>query len=492
MLQLVNIHKNFGPVVALAGVNLTAAAGSIQGIVGENGAGKSTLMKILTGYLSRTSGDIFLGGQSLAMSSPRDARRAGIGMLYQEPLDFPQLSILDNFLAGAKPYRRKEGIARLAALNHQFGFELTPEQLVETLTIGERQQLEFLRLIDEGVNILILDEPTTGISDIQKNLLFLALNRLKQQNATILLVSHKLEEIDQLCDQVTVLNGGQVVEQQNQPFDRARILEKMFSGTIGGTTKPRERRSGKPILQFTDVSSSVGRSGLDGVSITIRQGEIVGLAGVDGSGQSTFLKICCGLLRPERGTAIRFDRNIDVVSYRDQYFNASQRTIFLPADRLNEGLFANLTIREHHLLAGNAHKLLKSSTGTTRTTSLIEQFSIKGNAATEAAALSGGNQQRLLLSLIPEQSRLILLEQPTRGLDVHSAAWTWEFLQQRTDIGATIVFASPELDEILSNASRVVVFFGGRIILDRPVSEVTQEIIAKAITGATVQEPHHV
>ena len=172
MLQLIKIHKNFGNTHALAGADLTAAPGSIHGIVGENGAGKSTLMKILTGYLARTSGDILLDGQPLAIHSPKDARRAGIGMLYQEPLDFPQLSILDNFLAGSKPYRRQEGIARLAELNRQFGFKLSWNHAVATLTIGERQQLEILRLIDEGVKILILDEPTTEISAIQKSLLF--------------------------------------------------------------------------------------------------------------------------------------------------------------------------------------------------------------------------------------------------------------------------------------------------------------------------------
>lgn len=482
MIELVDIYKSFAKIEALKGVNLKAESGTIHGIVGENGAGKSTLMKVLTGFISKTRGDILFRGCNIVLKSPKDANTLGIGMLYQEPLDFPQLSVLDNFMAGGKEktFSSADQQEKLARLCETFGFDLNPNTRVEDLTVGERQQLELMRLISNGVEVLILDEPTTGISERQQELLFSALQTLKEEGAAIFIVSHKLEEIDRLCDKVTVLRHGLVAATQEQPFDRDDLLQAMFNSLPEHQPPPPKESFGPPVLQFDRIVSTVGRSGLKEVSISIQEGEVVGMAGVDGSGQSLFLKAACGLLQPDQGSVFRFGEKLLTT-----YGRKNRSTVFLPADRLTEGLFSGMTIREHHLLSDSHNDFLTSSTGLVQSRRAIKTYNIKGTPETEVGELSGGNQQRLLLSLIPKDVRLILMENPTRGLDVQSAAWTWQHLHQRLGLEGVIVFASPDLEEIMEQASRVLVFYNGGIVLDKATHDTTYQELSKAITGQT-------
>ncbi|MFH0783049.1 MAG: ATP-binding cassette domain-containing protein [Pseudomonadota bacterium] len=482
MIRLTNIHKTFGKTQALTNVSLKAEARSIHGIVGENGAGKSTLMKVLTGFTGKSCGDIFIKGQKARLDSPKDALRLGIGMLYQEPLDFPQLSVLENFMAGRATFAPTKARAELTRLAATFGFSLEPNSRVQNLTVGERQQLELLRLIGDGAKILILDEPTTGISEEQQNVLFSALRRLRESGTTIFLVSHKLDIIDQLCDTVTVLRHGRVVTTRQRPFDREALLHAMFDSLPEHLPPPEKKSAKTPVLEFDQVVSSGGRSGLQKVSLTIRAGEVVGLAGIDGSGQSLFLKTACGLAMPKSGRVLRFGAPL-----RGQDQGLCRTTVFLPADRLKEGLFSGMTIREHHLLATSGSGSLTSATGLADTQRAIVLHDIKGYPETSVEDLSGGNQQRLLLSLIPKEVRLILMENPTRGLDVHSAVWTWRYLHSRLKTDGAIVFASPDLEELTSQASRIVVFFNGRIILDTPTRSTDYRTLSGAITGQVEQ-----
>lgn len=472
MIKLCNIHKQFGTVKALQGVSLHIHPGSIHGIIGENGAGKSTLMKILTGFIAKTSGNILLEGREISLKTPEDARAAGIGMLYQEPLDFPRLSVIDNFMAAAADGSKKRQTKHLIRLCGKFGFTLDPAARQEKLTVGERQQVELMRLIRDQCTILILDEPTTGISEEQQNLLFSALEQLRAEGKSIILVSHKLAEIHSLCDRVTILRHGKVAGSQKKPFDEKKLLHAMFDAQPANTIPPPKRVTGQPILKMDGVTTSAGRAGLDHINTTVFAGEIVGLAGLDGSGQSIFLQMAYGLLTPEQG---RIDISIDK--------DALNLRVFLPADRLRDGLIAGLTIREHVLLAGNTPFFLSADSGRTEAEQAIATFSIVGTADTRVEGLSGGNQQRLLLSLIPEGAKLILLENPTRGLDVNSGQWTWQYLRRHLPDDGTMIFASPELDDILGQADRVLVFFNGGIVLDRPTGQTGYQEISRAITG---------
>lgn len=335
-----------------------------------------------------------------------------------------------------------------------------------------------MRLIRNGAKVLILDEPTTGISERQQQLLFSALQTLKNEGAAILLVSHKLEEIDLLCDTVTVLRHGMVAATQQRPFVRDDLLQAMFDSLPEHQPPSPKQHIGPPLLKFDRVISSVGRSGLKEASISIQAGEVVGMAGVDGSGQSVFLKIACGLLQPEQGIVLRFGKKIKINNGRQ-----SRTTVFLPADRLTEGLFSGMTIREHYLLSDSKKIFLSNSSGLDQSNRAIKTYNIKGTPETEIEGLSGGNQQRLLLSLIPGDVKLILMENPTRGLDVQSAAWTWQHLHQHLGAEGAIVFASPDLEEIMAQASRVLVFYNGEIVLDTPTRATDYRALSRAITG---------
>ncbi|WP_457575899.1 ABC transporter ATP-binding protein [Desulfomarina sp.] len=478
MIELKKISKYFGGVRALDDVSLEIRSGSIHGIIGENGAGKSTLMKILTGFYTRSSGEIIHNGDAVELRTPRDARELGFGMLYQEPLDFQQLSVLDNFMMGSDGFDPQEARHILRELCKTFGFSLPPSSKLEELTVGERQQLELLRLIRDKANLLILDEPTSGISQKQQEVLFQALRTLRKDGLAILLVSHKLDEIEQLCDEVTVLRHGRLAGQQQHPFDREKLLQAMFDSLPGKFNSRTERKKGRTVLDFKDVTSTAGRSGLQSITLSIQAGEVVGLAGVDGSGQSAFLKASFGLLSPEIGIINRFGEKATLPDRKD-YGLAT----FLPADRLVEGLFPGMSIREHHVLAGIKERIITGESGLANTVKAIETYNIKGRPDTVVENLSGGNLQRLLLSLIPENVRLVLMENPTRGLDVQSAEWTWQYLHSHLPSDTTIIFASPELEEIMEQATRVLVFYNGSIILDSPVDQTGYNEISRAITG---------
>lgn len=479
MLELIDIAKSFGRLRALDGVSLSAREGSIHGLIGENGAGKSTLMKVLTGFLRGSGGEIRLHGHHIHLAGPRDALALGIGMLYQEPLDFPQLTVLENFLAGQKSFAPAAARRRLLALGEEFGFHLPPELAMRELTVGQRQQLELLRLIDGGARVLILDEPTTGISEAQQELLFSALKRLKAQGATILLVSHKLEEIEALCDAVTVLRHGRVAAQRLRPFDRDDLLRAMFDVLPERPEPPSGHTVGAPLLALRAAVGGSGRAALRRVSLSIGGGEIVGLAGIEGSGQATLLKLACGLLPPSSGEVAILGNTRSA----DSPSALAPGAVFLPADRLAEGLFPSMTLREHHLLAGTGPSLLSATAGLAETRLAIDRHGIKGEPQLPVEALSGGNQQRLLLSLIDPKTRLICLENPTRGLDVQSAAATWERLRGFAATGAAIVFASPDLEELMAQASRLLVFFNGEVVLDTPTAATGYRRLSRAITG---------
>lgn len=481
--ELRNIHKFFGPVHANRGIDLRVRSGTIHGILGENGAGKSTLMKILAGAVPRSSGEILLDGRPTDFAHPAEASRAGIGMLYQEPLDFPPLTVLENFMVGRPRYPKtspKVWADHLESMCRDFGFYLDPQAPLETLTLGERQQVELLRLLSLGCRLLILDEPTTGISPAQKELLFRALRRVAEDGKTVLLVSHKLEDVENLCGAVTVLRQGAVTGSLEAPFDPREILALMF-GSPPAPLQKGLRTSTEIVLEMRGVSGLGGRAGLRDATATFRKGEVVGLAGLEGSGQGVFLRLAAGLQRPVSGAIELFGEE---VTGRDHHAFRRRGVAFVPEGRLEEGLIEGLTLTEHFALAACPPKLCVPWETARRTAQeRVERFRIRGTPESPADALSGGNQQRLLLSLVPPEATLLLLEQPTRGLDVESSHWVWEHLLRLADAGATILFSSAELDEILTAADRVLVFYNGRILLDVDAQDARPELLGSAIAG---------
>jgi ABC-type uncharacterized transport system ATPase subunit len=305
--ELIDIHKHFGPVRANDGVSMTLEPGTICGLLGENGAGKTTLMKCLSGYQAPDGGTIQVDGQPQSFASPAEAIRYGIGMLHQDPLDFPQMRVLDNFLLAFDrrmvPDRRR-GRAMLRELGARFQFDLDPDAEVTSLTIGERQQLEILRLLALGAQVIILDEPTTGISAPQKAQLFETLRRLAdEEGRSLVFVSHKLEEVEQLCHRVTVLRRGQVSGEAEMPCPVDRLVEMMFGRSLPPAECPLVE-PGPVVLQLEGVTIPSYRLTVEGVNLQVRAGEVIGLAGLEGSGQRLFLRACAGLERLVAGRVL--------------------------------------------------------------------------------------------------------------------------------------------------------------------------------------------
>lgn len=463
-IELRQIRKSFGPVKANDGIDLIFEGGKIYGLLGENGAGKSTLMKILSGYQPPDSGEILLDAQKQAFKSPADALNSGIGMVYQDPHDFPPFSILDNYLLGKDNHFLlgfKEARQQLQQLADRYGFEVDFGAIVDNLSLGERQQLELIRLLAGGAQLLILDEPTTGISAEQKVILFDSIHKLaREEGKTIILVSHKLEEVQELCDYVFILRRGLLVGESEIPCETARLVEMMF-GQVPARSERSSVYQDEPAVQLKNLKISTYRLTIADINLTIRRGEVFGFAGLEGSGQKLVLQACAGILHPEAGQIL-----IDGTDTTGWSFHRLQKfgVAYVSAGRLEEGLVGDLSLTEHVVLSLPEHKFLIDWKGSRlETQQRIETYQIVGKPETTAAELSGGNQQRLLFGLLNSPLRLLLMEHPTRGLDVRSADWIWQLLYQRREDGTAIIFISADLDEIIERSDRIAVFSGGKM-----------------------------
>ncbi len=481
--DLRDIHKSFGRVQANAGISLTADAGTIHCLLGENGAGKSTLMKILSGFLAPDRGQILLNGTPVRITSPAAAVRAGIGMLHQDPLDLPTLGVLDNFLLGSPgPLAPDRGRARdtLRTLAAEFGFSVDPDALVGSLSIGERQQLEILRLLSLGVQILILDEPTTAISAGQRSKLFAALRKLAEQGRVIFFVSHKLEEVEELCTRVTVLRRGRVAGDVPLPAERRHLVHLMF-----GRAPPAGHRAriplGPPVLDLDHCTVADARLTVSDVSLAVHAGEVVGLAGLEGSGQRLILHACAGLVRPLAGRVRVAGLDMTGRTYRE-FLGAG--VAYVPAARLNEGLITGLTLVDHVALGDRRPRVFVDWGAATEAASrLIREFNIRSTPRTPVQELSGGNQQRALLALLPARVSVLIMEHPTRGLDVESAEEIWARLLERRRHGTAILFSSSDLDELLERSDRILVFSGGHVAAPVDARATTSELLGELIGG---------
>ncbi len=482
-LELRDIRKSFGPVHANDGVDLIVEAGTLHGLLGENGAGKSTLMKILSGFYAPDSGEIILDGEHIRPSSPEDAINHGIGMLHQDPLVFLPLAVIDNFLMkspGGVRLDRQTARREFQRVCERFGFALDPDATARSLTVGERQQLEIARLLWLGARVLVLDEPTTGISAPQRVKLFSTLHALAAEGMSVIFVSHKLEEVEELCERVTVMRQGKVVGHSEMPTPAAELVEMMFGASIEvKAADPVDL--GRPLLRVSDLSIRDRLLSVEGLSLDMREGEVIGLAGLEGSGQNTMMRSIAGLLPVSGGDILLDGENVTGYAYRDLLRRGIQ---YLPAGRLEEGLVQGLSITEHFVLSdpGTPFFIDWGDAAEHARTEIGANF-IKGRPDSTAEELSGGNMQRLLLAMLRSPLRLLMMEHPTRGLDIESANWVWSRLLQRRDDGTGIIFASADLDELLMYSNRIQVFFSGRVIAEVRAGETSVEELGFLIGG---------
>lgn len=490
-IELQHISKRFGQVQANDDISIIVEAGSIHGLLGENGAGKSTIVKVLSGFITRDSGTVLLDGRAVEVRTPADAIRSGVGMLHQDPLDFPPLTVLDNFMVGktgalfVDRARARRDFLRLAS---EFNFALNPDDRVLNLTVGERQQIEILRLLSLGVKVLILDEPTTGISASQKTALFDAAKRLASEGKSVIFVSHKLEDVEQLCDRVTVMRQGKVVGNAEIPCPDAVLIDLMFGRELAPPIKPNTRQS-EPMLELNDVTIVSDRLTLLLGDFTAYKGEVIGLAGLEGSGQQLLLLLCAGLQRASNGQIVVNSVDMTQKPYPEYLRHGIG---YLPADRLKDGLVNGLSIHEHVVLRNPSTKPFIDWKDTLKqTVQSIATFNIRGKPNTHVERLSGGNQQRTQLALLPVPLNLVLMEHPTRGLDIESTLWVWQQLIARCQTGTTILFMSSDLDEIMQYSDRVLVFSSGRVSAPIEASKLTVDQLGQLIGGrfTEVQSP---
>ncbi len=496
-----NLTKLFGTLRANDGLSLSFAGGQIHGVLGENGAGKSTLMKLISGYMRPDAGTIAVDGQTLALNGPGDALRAGIGMVHQEPLDVPGFTALENLLCAA-PRRaiphRAAGRALLTRMAERLHFTLDPDAPIAQMTVGQRQQLEIVRLLACGARTLILDEPTTGITAAQARALFTSLRQLAAEGSTVLFVSHKLDEVAALCHTVSVLRAGRAVEAQlSMPQPQERLLQLMFgsSWTAGGTpvdapsTAVAADTSAMPApphaptaatWRLEGVTAREGSVQLQNLTLELPPGRIIGLAGLDGSGQQILLRLLAGRMRPEMGRVLVAGTDLtaaSAIAYREAGIE------YLPADRMLDGIVGAMNLTDHFALLQRGTALVDWAAAEAQARAAIAGYAIKATPQTPLLSLSGGNQQRAMLALVPPDCRGLACEQPTRGLDVASARAIWARLLDRRTAGCTIVFASPDLDELMTYSDELLVFFAGRVSPPLPRAELSSARLAELIGG---------
>jgi len=463
-ITLREIRKNYGLVKALRGVDVSLRPGRIYGLLGENGAGKSTLMRVLCGRTRPDGGSILIDGRDAGALNPAEALRVGVGMLQQDPLDFPAMKVWENFSLGGKGGGREAVSKRLNDLAGGFHFSFDPDARLADLTVGVRQQLSMLRLLDAGVRVLILDEPTTGISLEQKEALFAAMRRLAgEKDRIVILVTHNLEEAVEMCDDILIMRHGKMVGELTPPYSKEAMLDLMFGesaapevrSTITAGSADRE-----PVLELTGATFEGEGYDLRDVSLVVRPGEIIGLAGLEGNGQEPFLRGLAGRARLKAGKVVLAGE--DLSGGAPERFRGSGSHL-LPAARMEHGLFPDMTVREHFHLAFPG---LSGAEGVAFMEESCKRFRLPVRLSEPAVNLSGGNQQRLQLALIPEGVKLLLLEHPTRGLDLESCRQIWGHLEERCRQGAAILFSSADLEEILDHCHRALIFFQRRLFAD--------------------------
>ncbi len=500
--ELRGLTKQFGSVLANAGVNLKVAPGTIHGVIGENGAGKSTAMKILYGMLRPDAGDILVGGQKRAWASPSDAIAQGIGMVHQHFMLAGPYSALDNILLGAEPLRwriidRRGARARLDALARQYGLPVEWDRPVEELPVGVQQRVEILKLLYRQANILILDEPTAVLTPQETAALFTNLAKLRAEGKTVLLVTHKLKDVMSFTDRVTVFRAGKVTGEVETARTNPQELANLMVGrkVVLNIEVPAARPSDELALQVEGLSLSgpVGsRHRLSQVSFSVRRGEIVGIAGVEGNGQSELLQ---ALLHPNdpgcrtSGT-VRF-LGQDVTAASPLHIR-SLGVAVIPEDRQQEGLLLERPLSENFLLglqrtpAFNSAGLLQPGAIAQAASRAVADYDVRPpDLALPAGKLSGGNQQKLIVAReFHHRPQVLIAAQPTRGVDVGAIEFIHTRIVRARDEGAGVLLVSSELDEIQTLSDRILVMFEGRIVADYRRGKATERELGLKMGGA--------
>jgi len=496
MLELKNITKTFGDVIANNDVSFNVTKGTIHAIVGENGAGKSTIMRIAYGFYNADSGEIVVDGNSVDIRTPHDAIRLGIGMVHQHFMLVDTMTVAENIILGAETGTAaaldlEKASRDIKALSDELKLNINPDALIEDLSVGQQQRVELLKALYRNAELLILDEPTAVLSPQEVDEFFTILRRMKEQGKTIIIITHKLEEVLAISDEVTVMRDGKVVGNVETSETNAQDLARMIVGRdVLLRVEKTDANPADNVLEVVDLSIP-GKHGVavDNVSFSVRAGEIVGIAGIEGNGQTELIEALAGLCRPSSGE-IRFEgKNITNKSAREL---KELGVAHIPEDRHKRGLLLSSDLAENSILGvhyrppiAETAGLMNSAAITARANEIVKNFDVRPPVVSlPARALSGGNQQKLIIGREFElHPKLLLVSQPTRGVDIGAIEFIHRKLIALRDAGSAVLLVSAELEEVTALADRLLVIREGKIVGEVDPKQTSVEEIGLMMTG---------
>ena len=492
--RLRGIGKRFPGVIANDDVNIEVRRGSIHAIVGENGAGKSTLMKILYGVQKPDAGTIEIDGKHVDLSSPADAIRAGVGMVFQHFMLADNLTVLENVVLGAEKLHGigNDARAEILRISDAYGLGVDPDELVEQLGVGDRQRVEILKVLYRGARTVILDEPTAVLVPQEVDELFGNLRELKSEGLAVIFISHKLDEVLSVADVVTVMRRGTTVDTVDPGSVTAHQLAELMVGSELPSPSTETSTVTDEVLlevEHLNLPTPEGRPLLDDISFKIHRGEVLGIAGVEGNGQEELVETIMGMLPGATGTIRLSDRDISGLSTRHR---REAGVGFVPADRHRHGLLLDAPLWENRILG---HQTLKPSAkglfidkraSRTDTERIIEEYDVRTPGPDVLArALSGGNQQKLIVGREMSSDPILLIAaHPTRGVDVGAQAAIWDHIKAARRAGLAVLLISADLDELIGLSDTIQVILRGKLVGQFDPSEVTPKQLGSAMTGA--------
>ncbi|MGL4648263.1 MAG: ABC transporter ATP-binding protein [Caldilineaceae bacterium] len=502
VLEVRNVTKRFPGVVANEDVNLHLERGEILALLGENGAGTSTLMNIIYGLYHPTAGEIMVNGQLQQFSTPRDAIKAGIGMVHQHFQLVPVMSVAENIMLGDETVRNgmldtRTVAQRILDLSTRYNLEVDPYAIIEDLPVGMRQRVEIVKTLYRNAEILILDEPTAVLTPQEIDGLFEVMALLRSQGKSIIFITHKLKEVLRVADRIVVLRGGKVVgEADPKTATQASLASMMVGREVILTVEKEPAQPQDVVLKLRDLRArtDLGEPALRGVSFDVRAGEIVGVAGVQGNGQTELVEAITGLRHVDGGTMFVGDQ--DMTNATPRRITAEGESCHVPEDRHAHGMVDSYSVA-HNLVLNTYYQQPFARMGTINEAAirehaarLVEKFDVRTPTVdVEATNLSGGNQQKMVVAReFSRPLRLLVAAQPTRGIDVGSIEFIHNQIVSKRDEGVAVLVISSELDEIMALSDRIVVMYKGEVIDIVPRDQATREGLGLLMAGVHPEE----
>ena len=504
VVELTGITKRFPGVVANSDVHLAVRAGEVHAVCGENGAGKSTLMKILYGMQQPDEGTIKVGGEVVELRNPQDAIKAGIGMVHQHFMLADNLTVRENVLLGAEGLHGmgRKARARLTTLAEQTGLHVDPDTLVENLGVADRQRVEIVKVLYRGARIVILDEPTAVLVPQEVDALFETIRSMQADGYTFLFISHKLDEVRTIADEVTIIRRGTTVGTVDPATVSSHELAEMMVGSELPSPETRESTvTDREVLRVTELrldAEDSDRAVLDDVTLSVRAGEILGIAGVEGNGQTELVETVMGMRKASAGTVelIGEDGQLRDITRLGALARREAGIGYIAEDRHRHGLLLRQPLWSNRILGYQTRKpvsnghLIDPAAAREDTERIVEEYDVRTPGVDVlAGALSGGNQQKLIVGReLSGEPTLLIASHPTRGVDVGAQALIWEQMRQARHNGLAVLLISADLDELIGLSDTIRVMLRGRLVSEADPATVTPQELGSAMTGAGTQE----